>query len=73
MQELSPQEFQEILDENGEISPKYLSVKDREKIRLAKMIRNAKCAGYKCTWCKGTGFQQNGNVTCSHCNGLGFK
>ncbi|MBE6388300.1 MAG: hypothetical protein E7045_09640 [Lentisphaerae bacterium] len=75
MQELSPKEFQEILDENGEISPKYLSAEDREKISLANMIRNAKsAAGFRCMTCQGTGFcPVGGNITCSVCNGRGWK
>jgi DnaJ-class molecular chaperone len=30
---------------------------------------HSKCEGFKCNFCKGSGF--NGNVNCFHCKGTG--
>ena len=75
MQELSPNEFQEMLDENGEISAAYLSKEDKEKISLVRMIHHARGnARIKCNLCNGTGFSNNGRgpFECPRCQGNRF-
>ena len=75
MKELPPNEFQDILDENGEIAPSNLSMEEKGKLSLALMLQHAKSsAGMRCFACKGTCFfPPNSNFTCTACNGRGWK
>ena len=75
MQELSPDEYKDILDENGEIAPPYLSSKERETLNLVKILQHARCdSAMRCFFCKGTMFFPIGsNFKCVHCNGKGWK
>ena len=75
MPELSPDEFAKVLNENGKMSPEYISKEDMEIIELIDLTRHAHSAsGMRCYLCKGSGFNPpGGNFTCPHCHGLGFK
>ena len=75
MQELSPDEFKEILDENGEIAPQNLSRAEKEKLLFLEGILNARCdSGMRCQFCKGTRFYPpNSNFKCTYCNGMGWR
>ena len=74
MQELSPEEFAYHIDENGKFSPKNLSEKDLESLFFVKAMQHStQEAGYRCPSCKGTCFTPNTNLTCSMCNGRGWR
>lgn len=75
MQELSPEEFQNMLDENGDLSSKHISKEDKDKILLTLMMQHAHCdSRMRCLFCKGSRFYPvGGNFVCPYCNGLGYR
>ena len=74
MQELSPDEFARILDDDGQLAPKNLTSEEKEKLCLALMMQHARCESMmRCNFCKGTKFfPPGGNFECPYCKGRGM-
>ena len=75
MQELSPDEFARILDDDGQLDPKNLTREEKEKLCLALMMQHARCESMqRCYFCEGTRFYPvGGNFPCPYCNGTGMR
>ena len=75
MSELRPDEFEKMLDSDGEIVSDKLSEEEKKILLFAKLLKHPTGAsvGIRCIHCDGTGFQKNSNFTCNICNGRGWK
>ena len=70
MPELRPDEFEKMLDPNGEIVSDKLSEEQKKVLFFAKLLKHptGAGAGMRCFFCKGTGFQNGTDFSCPHCN-----
>ena len=75
MPELRPDEFEKMLDSDGEIVSEKLSDEQKKILLFAKLLRRptGASAGMRCFHCGGSGFQNGTNFTCNFCNGRGWK
>lgn len=75
MSELRPDEFEKMLNSDGEIVSDKLSEEQKKTLMFAKLLRHPRgaSAGIRCFSCGGSGFQKGSNFTCYACNGRGWK
>ena len=75
MSELRPDEFEKMLDSDGEIVSDKLSEEEKKILLFSKLLQHSSgaSAGIRCLSCGGSGFQKGTNFTCFACNGRGWK
>ena len=76
MTELTPRDFENMLDAEGNINTAGLSKNQKKILALVDMIKLAGGANVKteCPVCKGSRRQAPGSpLACSFCNGDGFR
>ena len=73
MIELTPSDFKEMLDNEGNIGFDELSEEQKALLVFADMIKqtNGASAGIRCYLCDGTGWQKNSPYECPACHGSG--
>lgn len=75
MSELRPDEFEKMLDSDGEIVSDKFSEEEKKILLFSQLLQHSSgaSAGIRCFSCGGSGFQKGTNFTCFACNGRGWK
>ncbi|MBQ7696646.1 MAG: hypothetical protein IJT50_16165 [Lentisphaeria bacterium] len=76
MQELTPKEYADLLNEEGELALEKMSDEQKLTLLLAKTVKASEgvaAAGTRCPFCKGSRFQRGTDFTCFHCGGKGWR
>ena len=76
MTELTPRDFEKILDADGNINSDELSVKQKKILAIADIIKQIGGSNAKteCFACKGTRRSSPGSpFPCTFCNGTGWR
>lgn len=76
MQELTPKEYADLLNEDGELLSDKMSDEQKLTLLLAKTLKSsdgASAGGRRCSLCNGTGFQSGSMFTCPWCHGKGYQ
>ena len=75
MQELTPKEYADLLNSEGELVFNNMTDEQKVVLLLAKTLRPSDGArttlGKRCNFCRGSGWTKGG-AECVHCNGYGY-
>ena len=76
MQELTPEEYADLLNEEGELALEKINDEQKLTLLFAKTVKASEgvaAAGTRCPFCKGSRFQRGSDFTCSFCGGKGWQ